>query len=133
MELLNSRENRYARILFDGKIVDVTHETRDGWHWGRVTLAPLTQSSDVFTVDIQNEFTIARHNGRMVTVVPDLISILDRESGEPITAERLSYGQRVKVLGYSADPLLRRPEALAVMGPRCFGLDEDFVPIENIA
>jgi len=68
-----------------------------------------------------------------VTVVPDLISILDRESGEPITAERLSYGQRVKVLGYSADPLLRRPEALAVMGPRCFGLDEDFVPIENIA
>jgi len=129
---LNSREGRCAFVLFEGKIVDVTHETRDGWHWGRVTIVPLTESSDVFTVDIQNEFTVARLNGRTVTVMPDLISILDRESAEPITAERLAYGQRVKVIGSSADPLLRTPEALAVMGPRKFNLDEDFVPIEKL-
>jgi len=64
--------------------------------------------------------------------MPDLISILDRESAEPITAERLAYGQRVKVIGSSADPLLRTPKALAVMGPRKFGLDEDFIPIEQL-
>jgi DUF917 family protein len=97
-----------------------------------VTIGSLTDSGDVFTVDIQNEFTVARLNGRTVTVVPDLISILDRESAEPITAERLAYGQRVKVIGLSADPLLRTPEALAVMGPRAFGLDEDFEPIESL-
>ncbi|MDB6045583.1 MAG: hypothetical protein JWM63_4134 [Gammaproteobacteria bacterium] len=129
---LNSRPGRCAHLLFDGKIVDVTHETRDGWHWGRVTIVPLTASKDVFTVDIQNEFTVARFNGRTVTVMPDLISILDRESAEPITAERLAYGQRVKVIGSSADPLLRTPKALAVMGPRNFGLDEDFIPIEQL-
>ena len=129
---LNSREGRCAFVLFDGKIVDVTHETRDGWHWGRVTIVPLTDSNDVFTVDIQNEFTVARLNGRTVTVMPDLISILDRESAEPITAERLAYGQRVKVIGSSADPLLRTPQALAVMGPRKFNLDEDFIPIEKL-
>jgi DUF917 family protein len=129
---LNSREGRCAFELFDGKIVDVTHETRDGWHWGRVTIVPLSPSNDVFTVDIQNEFTVARLNGRMVTVMPDLISILDRESAEPITAERLAYGQRVKVIGSSADPLLRTPAALAVMGPRKFNLDEDFIPIEKL-
>jgi len=118
LKFLNeSRKGGISRLLFDGKIVDVTHETRNGWHWGRVTLATLNDSSDVFTVDIQNEFTVARLNGRTVTVVPDLISILDRESAEPITAERLAYGQRVKVIGLSADPLLRTPEALAVMGP----------------
>jgi uncharacterized protein len=133
LKFLNeSRKGGISRLLFDGKIVDVTHETRDGWHWGRVTLATLNDSSDVFTVDIQNEFTVARLNGRTVTVVPDLISILDRESAEPITAERLAYGQRVKVIGLSADPLLRTPEALAVMGPRAFGLDEDFAPIESL-
>jgi hypothetical protein len=129
---LNSREGRFARVLFDGKIVDVTHETRDGWHWGRVTIVPLTPSKDVFTVDIQNEFMVARLNGRTVTVMPDLISILDRESAEPITAERLAYGQRVRVIGSSADPLLRTSKALAVMGPRKFGLDEDFIPIEEL-
>jgi uncharacterized protein len=130
--LNTSRKGGVARLLFDGKIVDVTHETRNGWHWGRVTLGSLDDSGDVFTVDIQNEFTVARLNGRTVTVVPDLISILDRESAEPITAERLAYGQRVKVIGLSADPLLRTPEALAVMGPRAFGLDEDFRPIESL-
>jgi len=133
LKFLNeSRKGGISRLLFDGKIVDVTHETRNGWHWGRVTVASLNDSSDVFTVDIQNEFTVARLNGRTVTVVPDLISILDRESAEPITAERLAYGQRVKVIGLSADPLLRTPEALAVMGPRAFGLDEDFAPIESL-
>jgi DUF917 family protein len=130
--LNTSRKGGVARLLFDGKIVDVTHETRNGWHWGRVTIGSLNDSADVFTVDIQNEFTVARLNGRTVTVVPDLISILDRESAEPITAERLAYGQRVKVIGLSADPLLRTPEALAVMGPRAFGLDEDFRPLESM-
>jgi DUF917 family protein len=130
--LNTGRQGGIARLLFDGRIIDVTHETRNGWHWGRVTMSSLTDSADVFTVDIQNEFTVARLNGRTVTVVPDLISILDRESAEPITAERLAYGQRVKVIGLSADPLLRTPEALAVMGPRAFGLDEDFTPIEAL-
>jgi uncharacterized protein len=133
LQFLNTnRQGGFSRLLFDGKIIDVTHETRNGWHWGRVTIGSLTDSGDVFTVDIQNEFTVARLNGRTVTVVPDLISILDRESAEPITAERLAYGQRVKVIGLSADPLLRTPEALAVMGPRAFGLDEDFEPIESL-
>lgn len=132
LDYLNSREGRCAHVLFDGKIADVTHETRDGWHWGRVTIVPLTSSDDVFTVDIQNEFTVARRNGRMVTVMPDLISILDRESAEPITAERLAYGQRVKVIGSSADPLLRTPQALAVMGPRKFHLEEDYIPLEEL-
>lgn len=126
------RDGRFATILFDGKIVDVTHETRDGWHWGRATLAPLGDGPDVFTIDFQNEFTIARLNGRTVTLVPDLISVLDRETGEPLTGEMLAYGQRVKVLGYAADPLLRRPESLDVLGPRMFDLDEDFVPIERL-
>jgi hypothetical protein len=125
-------DGRHARILFDGKIVDVTHETRDGWHWGRATLRRLTDSADEFTVDTQNENTVARLNGRTVAMVPDLISVLDRESGEPLTAESLGYGQRVKVLGYSAPAILRRPESLKVVGPRCFGLKEDYQTIEEL-
>jgi DUF917 family protein len=58
--------------------------------------------------------------------VPDLIAVLDAESAEPLTAEMLSYGQRVTVIGYSAAPIMRRPESLAVFGPRLFGIDEDF-------
>jgi uncharacterized protein len=129
---LNSWGGRTAKILFEGKIADVVHETRDSWHWGMATIRALSTSADECTVQIRNEYIIARINGETVTLVPDLISILDRESGEPLTAEMLRYGQRVKVLGYGADPKLRRPESLAVLGPRQFGLDEDFRPIEEL-
>jgi DUF917 family protein len=130
LAFLNVEAGRHARVLFDGKITDVTHEIRGGWHWGQVKIAALRGSEDVFTVDIKNEYLIARRNGVAVAMMPDLIAILDRETGEPITAERLHYGQRVKVLGLSADPMLRTPQALEVMGPRALQIDEDFSPLE---
>jgi hypothetical protein len=132
IDYLNSWDGRTARILFDGKITDVTHDTRDGWHFGRATMTGLQDSTDECVVEIQNEFLVCRLNGKTITIVPDLISILDRESGEPLTGEMLTYGQRVKVLGYSADPMLRRPESLEVLGPRMFGIDEEFHPIESL-
>jgi len=39
---------------------------------------------------------------------------------------------RVAVLALPAHPLLRTPEALAVVGPRAFGYDVDYVPLEAI-
>jgi len=130
---LNAQPHRTARILFDGKVTDVRSETRDGWHWGLVTLQNLRDDGDVFTIEIRNEFIIGRHNGAPATMVPDLISVLDRESAEPLTAEMLTYGQRVKVLGFAADPMLRRPESLEVLGPRMFGLECDYLSIEDLA
>lgn len=130
---LNSWQGRTAKILFDGKISDVVHETRDSWHWGQATLQSLNGDGRECIVEIRNEYIVARVNGETLTIVPDLITILDRESGEPLTAEMLAYGQRVKVLGYSADPMLRRTESLKVLGPRLFGLNEDFRPIETLA
>jgi DUF917 family protein len=123
---------RHARQLFMGRIVDVRHETRDGWHWGEVLINSGRGDEPEFSVEIQNEYLVARHRGRTVTVVPDLISVLDAESAEPLTAEMLSYGQRVRVIGYSAAPIMRRPEALRVFGPRMFGIEEDFRGIEEL-
>jgi DUF917 family protein len=81
----------------------------------------------------RNEYLAAYHHGKTVAIVPDLIAILDAESAEPLTAEMLAYGQRVRVIGYGAAPIVRRPECLKVFGPRLFGLDEDFRPVEDLA
>lgn len=129
---LESWGGRRAAVLFDGKITDVRHETRNGWHWGQATLTGLRDDRQTCVVDIRNEFLTVRVNGRVVTMMPDLITILDRNSAEPMTAGMLAYGQRVKVLGFAADPMLRHPKALEVLGPRVFGIDEDFVPIEQL-
>ena len=132
LDYLNGWPGRVAKIIFDGKIVDVTHEIRGGWHWGQARIRPLNGADDECVVEIQNEFTIARINGQTATIVPDLITLLDRESAEPLTSDMLAYGQRVKVLSYGCDPVLRRPEALDVLGPRAFGFDEDFRPMEEL-
>ena len=80
-------------------------------------------------IDFQNENLIANISCNTVCTVPDLICIVDTERGEPITTELLRYGFRVSVLGLPAPELLTRPEALAVVGPKAFGYDEDFKPL----
>lgn len=125
-------EDRHARVVFDGKIVDARHENRDGWHWGEAVIQPLGGGSDRLVIQIQNEYLITKLNAKTVTVVPDIIAVLDRETAEPLTAEMLRYGQRVKVIGYSAAPIMRRPECLDVWGPRCHGLDEDYQDIKTL-
>jgi uncharacterized protein len=133
LEFLNQPEQqRHARELFNGRIVDVRHETRDGWHWGEALINSGRGDEPEFSIEIQNEYLIARHQGRTVTLVPDLIAVLDAESAEPLTAEMLSYGQRVTVVGYSAAPIMRRAESLKVFGPRMFGIDEDFRGVEHL-
>lgn len=122
---------RFSRILFDGKVEDVMRESLDGWTRGQVFL--VNNDGNKMEVPFQNEFTRAILDGRTVTITPDLIMILDRETGEAITTETLRYGQRVRVLGVAAAPIMRTPEALKVIGPRGFKIDEDYSPLENIA
>lgn len=123
---------RHARILFDGRVVDLKRETTGGWAIGHCLLKASDGSDGTCELRFQNEHLYARVAGRIVTVVPDLIAVVDRESGEPITTEGLRYGQRVKVVGTSAAPNMRTPEALRVFGPQAFGLDVPFVPIEAL-
>lgn len=83
-------------------------------------------------ITFQNENLVAHHDGQVRAIVPDLICILDSETVEPITTEWLPYGQRVTVMGVGVPDIMRTPEALAVFGPRGFGLDDPFVPIEAL-
>ena len=69
-----------------------------------------------FEIAFQNENLIARRDGEVVAIVPDLICVVDHESAEPITTEGLRYGQRVRVLGISTPDMMRTPAALAAFG-----------------
>jgi DUF917 family protein len=50
--------------------------------------------------------------------------------GQPLQTEELRYGLRIAVVGLPAHPLLRSPEALAVVGPGAFGYaDVEYLPL----
>lgn len=120
----------HLRVLFRGKVVDVERNTNGGFVRGHAKLeAP---NGDILDIDFQNENLIARRNGQVVCLVPDLICILEEETAEPITTESLRYGQRATVIGISTPDMMRTPEALATFGPSAFGLEEEFVPVEEL-
>lgn len=129
---LSTTQYRHVRELFTGKIVEVDRRTTEGFARGRVIVAAL-DAADVDTLEIffQNENLVARRGGQVLAIVPDLICVVDIESGEPITTERLRFGQRVRVLGISTPDMMRTAAALDTFGPAAFGLDVPFVPVES--
>lgn len=121
----------HVRELFAGKVTDVQRRTRDGFAKGWAQISPLDGPGLALEVEFQNENLVARLGTDVLAVVPDLICVVDAESAEPITTERLRYGQRVRVLGISTPELMRTPAALAAFGPAAFGLDVPFRPVET--
>jgi len=120
-----------SKVLFKGKATDILRRTTAGFAKGEATFQGLDEfSGRSLTVRFQNENLIATMDGRPVAMVPDLISVLDLESGLPITTEGLKYGNRVLVLGSPCDPKWRTPEGVKLVGPRYFGYDFDYTPVE---
>ena len=121
-----------CKVIFDGKITDLCRETSEGFTQGHCLLTALDGTGKTLEVTFQNEYLIAKEDGVVRAIVPDLVCIVDRETAEPIPVDALKYGQRLKVLGVSAAPIMRTPESLAVFGPQAFGLEDKFVAIEDL-
>ncbi|MEM6496497.1 MAG: DUF917 domain-containing protein [Pseudomonadota bacterium] len=121
----------YATLLFEGKIVDLERETRGGFSVGKVLVSSFDAKNSM-QIGFQNENLVARRNGEICAMTPDLITVMDHESAEAITTEKLRFGQRVRIIGIAAPRMLREPNALSFLGPRAFGLDIDFQPIETL-
>lgn len=127
--LRSSRHYSHAGVLFDGKIVDLQRETKQGFSVGRVIMDGFGGPHQM-EVEFQNENLVARLNDEVRALVPDIITVLDRETADTITTERLKYGQRVKVVAASAPSVLRSAAALAVLGPEAFRLPTAYQPVE---
>lgn len=123
----------YGRVIWRGKVVDVRRETKMGWALGFARIEGLDGWSGTMEIQIQNENLLARVDGQVKAIVPDLICIMEAETAEPITTEYLRYGQRVVVVSVAVPPIMRTPEALEVFGPKGFHLDYPYTPIEQLA
>jgi uncharacterized protein len=125
-EMLESESS--GRVLVMGKIVDLERRTDDGFVRGR---ARIRSEHGLATVHFQNEYSVVEIGGRRRAMVPDLIAMFDSERGEPLGTDALRYGQHVTVVRLPALPRHVTPEALAVVGPRAFGFDFDYDPLNN--
>ncbi|PSL00600.1 hypothetical protein CLV63_10174 [Murinocardiopsis flavida] len=132
-EVVADTEYRHLRALFTGKIVDIERRTEGGFAVGRARFASFgAADTSELELTFQNEHLVAEVDGRVVCTVPDLICVLDAETGEPITTEGLRYGQRATVIGIGTPPVMRTEQALAAFGPAAFRLGTEFRPVEEL-
>jgi uncharacterized protein len=116
-----------GRRLFAGKVVEVERRTTEGFLRGRTVIEGLGDDRAArIEIDFQNEWVVVWRDGRPVVSTPDLICVLDSESGEAIGTETIRYGQRTTVIALPASPVFLTPRGLDHVGPRAFGYDLDF-------
>jgi uncharacterized protein len=118
--------------VFTGKIADVARRTETGFARGDARIEGTGDyAGSILEVRFQNEHLVALRDGEIVVSVPDLIVVLDAETGEPITTEELRYGFRVTVIATPCDRRWRTDAGLELAGPRYFGYEIDYVPVEE--
>lgn len=122
----------WADTLMEGKIVDVERRSDTGFTIGRTRIKSIGSRADELELEFRNEHLVARINGQVRATVPDLITVLDSETGEHIGTDRLRYGQRVTVLVVRAPEMWRSERGLSILGPRGYGVEFDYVPVEDL-
>lgn len=140
--------SKSSKILFRGKIVAVEKRLFKGHSYGSITIAGLNVEEDessedtkkvpavvnggTLNIPFKNENIIAEHTTdggakSIVASVPDLISVLDTDSGRALGVPEFKYGYRVTVLGITCSPRwTETPAGLAIGGPKAFGYDVEY-------
>ena len=119
-------------VLFEGKVVDIDRRVVDGFTRGTARIDSLT-GDERAEIGFQNEYLTLTVDGESRASVPDLITILQLETGEPITVEALRYAQRVCVFGIGAPEIMRTPAALETFGPEAFGIEIPYQRLEELS
>lgn len=118
--------------LFKGKIADVLRETRGAFNFGKVVLEGIGEcKGHQAYVEFQNENLTATVDGEILATTPDLICLVDTETFTPVTTDALKYGKRVLVVGLKCFEMWRTPAGIDLVGPRYFGCDTDYIPLEE--
>ncbi len=79
-----------------------------------------------------NENHVTLLDGKPYVFSPDLIMMVDPETGEAYTNTEIKAGDPVAVLGCKAYPAFRSAKAIDFSGPRYWGFDFDYTPIEEV-
>ena len=127
------REAVGGYLIFKGKIGDVQRRTEAGFAKGDTFIDGIEEyTGQQLQLSFQNEHLAVRIDGEFKVTVPDLIAVLDVDTGEPITTEGMRYGFRVAIIAFPCADKWRTPGGLELVGPRYFGYYTDYIPVEDI-
>jgi len=120
-------------VLFKGVVTRRNWQNVKGYQVGTTDIAGIEEyQGHHFRIWFKNEHHISWKDGHPFVCSPDLLAVVQADTCEPITNTYLSEGDKVAVIGMKAAPPLRTPQGIAMLGPRHFGFDLEYRPIEEI-
>ncbi len=105
-------------LIGTGMISDIDQSIQQGFLKGHFLMEG---EQETWRVDFQNEYLVAFCRETLVASTPDILTLLEWESGLPVMSESLSYGLRVALIVLPAPSIWKTPEGLALTAPHCFG------------
>lgn len=115
-----------ARLALRGTISAVERRARGRAMRGSVVVQTHGRAGAVSRIDFQNEYLIVRQGSEALATVPDIICVIDEETGTVVDTGAVQAGLRVIVLVLPADRKLTTPAALRLVGPGAFGYEMSY-------
>ncbi len=121
-----------GHFLFKGEVRKADWKIEEGFTIGELAISG--QADDrghQYRIWYKNEHIVSWFDDKSDVTVPDLICVLDPKTGEAITNPNCQQGMEVAVIGYPAPAMWRLPKGLEVFGPKHFGYELPYRPIEE--
>jgi uncharacterized protein len=118
--------------LIEGKIVYLQREIIEGTLKGSL----IVEGSGLYvgeylSIFFHNEYLLVKKIDTTLATVPDLICVLDEETGYPLYIEELENHLKVWVIAIPSPFLLQTSKMLDVVSPTQFGITGNFIPMEE--
>ncbi|RCW40666.1 MULTISPECIES: DUF917 domain-containing protein [unclassified Halanaerobium] len=120
--------------LGKGKITKLDDEDKDGYYWGTTHIKGTDKfKNDEFKIWFKNENHICYKNDKVIATSPDIIVLLNTDTGEPVTNGELNIGDSVTIIGVKGNDKFRTEKGIKVLGPKYFGFEDiDYTEIEKL-
>ena len=122
--------------MFHGIVAEDDTKGERGFTWSVVTLEGVHEDQGhTYKIWNKNENIVAWYDGKVDATAPDTLMDLDPKTGDAHNGPTLGafqVGAEVVMVGWPADPRWRQAKGIEVFGPRHFGFDFDYVPIEQL-
>jgi DUF917 family protein len=119
-------------LLFRGTVEKYEWRNEKGFLFGDVTLRGNKEwQGQSFRSWIKNEHIFAWRDSKPIVMPPDLIMFLDH-NGHGITNDALKPGLEASIVVAKAPEVWRTAKGLEFFGPRHFGFDFDYAPVESL-
>lgn len=121
-------------LLFEGEITatEIGDEQSYAFGLGTHKLKGLrSHEGHTFEIWYKNEHHVSWSDGKPFASSPDSLIMVDLRTGEPALSYDFSIGDQVAVVGRKAHQVHRTQKGIEALGPRHFGFDLDYVPIEQ--